>query len=306
MYKVFINGSAGTTGLRIAKRLMSRDDVTLISLPDELRKDSEAQRQAMNSADVVFLCLPDDAAREAVKLCDSENTVIIDASTAHRTSPDWIYGMPELSSEIRNSIKNGKRIANPGCHATGFCMSIYPLIHGGIIPSDYPVTCFSLTGYSGGGKKMIAEYARPDWDTTPALYSLSGTHKHLPEMAKVCGLTRKPVFSPVVSDYYCGMVVTVPLISEFMTRKLTVEGLYEYYNAYFADSPIVKVRLQQEGLIYSDAFSDRDDLELIVSGSDERLQVSVRFCNLGKGASGAAIQNMNIALGLDETKGLIL
>ncbi len=306
MYKVFINGSVGTTGLRIAKRLTARKDIALITLPDELRKDPEAQREATNSADVVFLCLPDDAAREAIKLCDNDHTVIIDASTAHRTAPDWVYGMPELSEAHKNSITTGKRIANPGCHATGFCMSIYPLIAGGFISADYPVTCFSLTGYSGGGKKMITEYARPDWDTTPALYSLSGSHKHLPEMTKVCGLTRQPVFSPIVSDYYCGMVVTVPLISELMIKKLTVDDLYEYYMTYFKNCPLIKVKKQTDGLIYSDAFADRDDLEIIVSGSNERLQVSVRFCNLGKGASGAAIQNMNIALGLEETKGLII
>ncbi len=306
MYKVFIDGSAGTTGLRIAKRLASRQDITLITIPDELRKDTNAQRNAINSADVVFLCLPDDAAREAVALCDNKHTIIIDASTAHRTAPGWVYGMSELDPLIRANIKTSKRIANPGCHATGFCMTMYPLVRDCILPADYPFTCFSLTGYSGGGKKMIGDYARPDWDTTPALYSLGGTHKHLPEITKVCGLTRAPAFTPIVSDYYCGMVVTVPIISDYMTKKLTVDELYEYYKSNFATSPLIKVKLQKEGLVYSDAFAGRDDLEIIVSGCDDRIQVSARFCNLGKGASGAAIQNMNIALGLEETKGLII
>lgn len=306
MYKVFIDGSAGTTGLRISKKLASRRDITVISLPEEVRKDKNAQREAINSSDVVFLCLPDDAAREAVELCENDNTVIIDASTAHRTDDGWVYGLPELSSVFRTNIRCGKRIANPGCHATGFCVSVYPLISGGIISPDYPLTCFSLTGYSGGGKKMIAEYARPDWDTTPALYSLGGMHKHLPEMTKVCSLSRPPVLEPIVSDYYCGMVVTVPLLGDFMKRKLGVNDLYAYFGEYYKDSPVIHVKKQTSGLIYSDAFAGRDDLEIIVGGCDDRPQISARFCNLGKGASGAAIQNMNIALGLDETKGLIL
>ncbi len=306
MYKVFIDGSAGTTGLRISKKLAARRDITVVSLPEEVRKNKDAQAEAINSSDVVFLCLPDDAAREAVSLCENDNTIIIDASTAHRTDDAWVYGLPELSCAFRNDIKHGKRIANPGCHATGFCVCVYPLVFGDIIADSYPLTCFSLTGYSGGGKKMIAEYARPDWDTTPAIYSLGGMHKHLPEMMKVCSLSRPPVLEPIVSDYYCGMVVTVPLIADFMKKKMGVDDLYEYFTEYYANSPVIKVRRQTSGLIYSDAFAGRDDLEIIVGGCDDRPQISARFCNLGKGASGAAIQNMNIALGLDETKGLIL
>lgn len=305
MKKVFIDGSAGTTGLRIYERLSERTDIELILLPDELRKDIEARRKAINSADIVFLCLPDDAARESVSLAENPDTVIIDTSTAHRTSPDWDYGFPELS-ESRERIACSKRIANPGCHASGFVSLVAPLTQAGLIDKDISLTCFSLTGYSGGGKKMIAEFEDENKNSllsSPGMYGLSQQHKHLKEMMKLCQLENVPVFCPIVAPYYSGMEVTVPLFAKDVKGSIDdIKELYKsYYNnglVHYADSA------DENGFIYANAFSGRDDMQITVCGNDERILLVSRFDNLGKGASGAAIQNMNIVLGVDEATGL--
>ncbi len=310
MPNVFIDGSAGTTGLRIRERLEKRDDIRLISLSDDLRKDPHARGEAMNASDIVFLCLPDDAAREAVTLVKNPETVIIDASTAHRTERGWTYGFPELSPAIKEQIAASKRIANPGCHASGFLALVYPLVRGGIVSADYPFVCHSLTGYSGGGKKMIAEYrseGRAEALSSPRVYGVSQTHKHLAEMTSVAGLSRAPLFVPVVADFLCGMLVTVPVYGDLLAKKMGVKGLYEYFAEYYASHRTMQVTQRSEdGFLAANAFSDKDGMEIYVGGTDERILLAARFDNLGKGASGAAIQNMNLAAGLDETASLVL
>ena len=307
MTRVFIDGSAGTTGLRIRERLSSRKDLELIILPEETRKDPAARAEALNAAAVSFLCLPDAAAAEAASFVTSPDAVVIDTSTAHRTADGWTYGMPELAGQ-RDRLKTAKRIANPGCHATGFISLVAPLTEAGLLKKDVRLSCFSLTGYSGGGKKMIAEYEADDPDPlyrAPRQYGLGQTHKHLPEMAKVCGLSHAPVFCPVVAPYYAGMEVTVPLTPA--ETSASAEEIREVYRAYyrsglirFADAP------DENGFLSAGAFAGRDDLEVSVFGSDERILLVSRFDNLGKGASGAAIQNMNLVLGLDEKTGLVV
>ncbi len=303
MKKVFIDGYAGTTGLKIYERLSSRKDIQLLTLTEETRKDLSARSDALNSADIAFLCLPDDAAKESVSLIQNPNTAVIDTSTAHRVSPEWVYGLPELKGQ-REKIAASKRVANPGCHATGFIVLIAPLVQAGIVKADEVLSCFSLTGYSGGGKKMIAQYEAEDRDIlldAPRQYGLTQNHKHLPEMAKVCGLKNAPVFCPVVADYFAGMEVTVGL------HGVKVEALKECYREYYAQG-VVKFTegdtFGEGGFISAGAFAGRDDLEISVYGNDERALLVSRFDNLGKGASGAAIQNMNILLGVDETEGL--
>ena len=306
MISVFIDGSAGTTGLRIRERLASRKDLTLMILPEDLRKDPSARKDALNTADISFLCLPDAAAEEAVSFVTSAEAVVIDTSTAHRTADGWTYGFPELAGQ-REKIVSAKRIANPGCHATGFISLVAPLVASGLLRPDVRLSCFSLTGYSGGGKKMIADYESPDVSplfSAPRQYGLSQTHKHLPEMAKVCGLDHAPVFCPVVAPYYAGMEVTVPLTPA--ETSASPEEIREVYRSYyrgglirFADAP------DESGFLSACAFAGRDDLEVAVFGGPERMLLVSRFDNLGKGASGAAIQNMNLALGLDETEGLV-
>lgn len=307
MTKIFIDGSAGTTGLRIYDRLNTRKDVTIISLPDELRKDADAKRQAALESDITFLCLPDAAAIEAVASIGDSGPVIIDTSTAHRTDPSWTYGMPELQG-YRERIKSSKRIANPGCHASGFIALIQPLIKAGIISSDEFLTCFSITGYSGGGKKMIADYedtARGQLLDSPRQYALTQNHKHLKEMAKISILNELPIFSPIVSDFYSGMQVTVPLFAKQIKGKANdIKNIYkELYSG-----PVIKYTddPSEDGLMSSNKFSGNDGMEISVCGNDERILLISRFDNLGKGASGAAIQNMNIVLGCDETTGLCL
>ncbi len=303
--RVFIDGAAGTTGLRIHERLAERPDVTLLTLPEEARKDPAARAACMNVADVVFLCLPDAAAAEAVGFVTDPDVVVIDTSTAHRTAPGWVYGFPELPG-ARDAIRGAKRIANPGCHASGFIALVAPLVAAGILKKDAQLTCFSLTGYSGGGKKMIAAYEAADRSPlydAPRQYGLSQTHKHLPEMTAYTGLVTPPVFCPIVADYYAGMEVTVPLFArqvkggkaavEAVYRDCYAEGLIRYAEA--AD---------EEGFLAANAFAGLDTMQVTVTGSDERFLLVARFDNLGKGASGAAIQNMNVALGLDETTGL--
>ena len=305
MTKVFIDGSAGTTGLRIYERLGGRSDLEMMILPDALRKDPAARADMLNTADVAFLCLPDQAAREAVSLVTSPSTVVIDTSTAHRTNPDWVYGFAELTGK-RAAVQNSHRIANPGCHASGFVSLIAPLVENGLLKADAKLSCFSLTGYSGGGKNMIADYESPDRNPLlkgPRQYGLTQTHKHLPEMMKICGLDNAPVFCPVVGDFYSGMEVTVPLFASDLTGG--IEEIKALYKNYYSSG---LVRFTEEadpdGMLSAAAFSGRDDMSVSVYGNDDRIILVSRFDNLGKGASGAAIQNMNIVLGIDESTGL--
>ncbi len=307
MTTVFIDGSAGTTGLRIYERLTARRDIELITLSDELRKDKSARQDAMSKANITFLCLPDDAAREAAILADSTDTVVIDTSTAHRTLDCWTYGMPELMG-MREKISASKRIANPGCHASGFIALMAPLVDAGIVKGDELLSCMSVTGYSGGGKKMIAEYESEDKSSllsAPRQYGLSQSHKHLKEMAKMSGLDNPPVFCPVVSNFYSGMEVTVPLFASRLNG--CIDDIKEVYRLRY-HSPIVHFEdsSDENGFISSNALSGRDDMQISVYGNEERIILVSRFDNLGKGASGAAIQNMNIVLGVDETTGLIV
>ncbi len=304
MTKIFIDGSAGTTGLRIRERLSARPDLHLISLPEELRKDPSARRDALNAADIAFLCLPDAAAVEAVSLA-SADTVIIDTSTAHRTAPGWVYGFPELTG-YRDRIRSAKRIANPGCHASGFIALVFPLMAAGLVKKEARLSCFSLTGYSGGGKKMIAEYEAADRDpllSAPRQYGLAQAHKHLPEMAAVCGLAHPPVFCPIVAPYYAGMEVTVPLTPAETGAK--PEEIAETYREFYRCGLVRFSASEEGGFLSAGAMAGRDDMEVSVFGNEERMLLVARFDNLGKGASGAAIQNMNLALGLDEKTGLV-
>ena len=307
MINVFIDGSAGTTGLRIADRLAARQDISLIRLTEQLRKDPAARKEAINSADVVFLCLPDAAAKEAVGMIENPQVKIIDTSTAHRTHPDWTYGFPELKGQ-REKIRASKRIANPGCHASGFVALVAPLVQEGLIPGDLPLSSFSLTGYSGGGKKMIAQYEDPNRSGLlegPRQYGLTQTHKHLPEMQAVCGLERLPVFCPIVGDFYSGMEVTVPLFADWV--KGSPDQIRQLYRNYYATGLVRPAEGEDpEGMLSAAAFAGRDDLQIGVWGNEDRILLVARFDNLGKGASGAAIQNMNILLGVDETTGLVI
>ena len=311
--KVFIDGSEGTTGLRIHERLDNRDDIELLTIAPELRKDPAERSRLINSSDITFLCLPDSAAREAVALVTNPNVRIIDASTAHRTEAGWAYGFPELSAKHREAIRTGKRIANPGCHASGFISLVYPLIAGGILPADYPVASFSLTGYSGGGKKMIAEYESPDRPAhskldAPKSYGLGLAHKHLPEMAAVTGLDTAPNFVPVVADYYAGMETMIPLdvTALGVSAPQVASALAEYY----AGQPMVKVHPLCEGtdggFLAANKLAGKDTLEIycLANPDGTRMQLISLFDNLGKGSSGAAVQCMNLMLGLEETKGL--
>ena len=304
--KVFIDGSAGTTGLRIRERLAVRDDIEVVALPDELRKDVEARREALNAADVAFLCLPDAAAIEAVSLVENPNTVVIDTSTAHRTADGWEYGFPELAGR-RERIAASKRIANPGCHATGFIALVEPLVRAGLLSRDVCLSAFSLTGYSGGGKKMIAQYEAEVPSSAMFMggrqYALAQKHKHLPEIVAVCGLSEAPAFCPIVVPHYSGMETTVPVFAKDIRGG--VEDVKRVYREAFADGLVRFVENpDEEGFLSSAKLSGLDALEVSVHGNDERLLLVSRFDNLGKGASGAAIQNMNIVLGCDETKGL--
>ena len=300
MAKVFIDGAAGTTGLQIYERLSKRDDIELIRLPEELRKDEGKRAEAVSKSDIAFLCLPDDAAKRAAELADGD-TVIIDTSTAHRTADGWVYGMPELKGQ-REKIRSSKRIANPGCHASGFIALIAPLVSNGIIDKDAKLSCFSLTGYSGGGKKMIAEYESPDKSVlllAPRQYGLTQSHKHLPEMKALCGLKNAPVFCPTVAPFYSGMQVTVPL---FDTDTEKIKEIYsELYNG------VIQYKdAAENGFLSSNTLSGKDSMYVCVYGSNERAILCAVYDNLGKGASGAAIQNMNIIMNETETKGLIL
>ena len=305
MKKVFIDGSAGTTGLRIRERLAARDDIELVILPEELRKDTAARRDALNAADIAFLCLPDAAAIEAVSLVENPATAIIDTSTAHRVAEGWEYGFPELVGR-RERIRVSKRIANPGCHASGFVSLVEPLVHCGLLRTDAALSCFSLTGYSGGGKKMIAEYedpARSPLLEAPRQYGLTQKHKHLAEMAAISGLSIAPAFAPVVAPFYSGMEVSVFVFRADLSGS--PDDVRDCYRKYYAEGLVRVADGDGEGgFLSAGAFSGRDDMEVAVFGNDERILLVSRFDNLGKGASGAAIQNMNILLGVDERAGL--
>ena len=306
---VYIDGKEGTTGLQIYDRLSGREDINLLLIDDDKRKDITERKKYLNGADIVFLCLPDGAAAEVVGLIDNPGTRVIDASTAHRTSAGWVYGFPELLAGQRQRIKFAKRVANPGCHATGFLSIAAPLVAMDILPADYPVTCFSLTGYSGGGKKMIAEYegeGKAEGLYSPRIYGTGLKHKHLPEMQALSGLEHPPVFSPIVDDYYKGMATGIQLHNALLKGKPTAQDICELLGRYYEDQTMVRVAPwgSESGMLAANAFSGYDNLEISVTGNVDQTLIVSRFDNLGKGASGAAVQNMNLMLGLDETTGL--
>ncbi len=307
-YKIFIDGQVGTTGLQLRQRLEHHPNIELMLISEELRKDEAERKRLMNSADVVFLCLPDAAAKEAVKLVENPDVCIIDASTAHRTNPLWTYGFPELSPKHRQEIAKAKRIANPGCHATGFIAAAYPLVKLGIVSPDYPFSAHSITGYSGGGKGMIQEYEQTDRSIayeSPRQYALSQAHKHLPEMQYVTEISAPPVFSPIVCDFYRGMETCIPLHSELFLKKVTKAELLALLEDFYKDSSFIKIAHEESGFLPSNLMADDNGLTLYIEGNDERMTITSVFDNLGKGASGAAVQNMNIVLGLDETESLL-
>lgn len=306
-YKVYVDGREGTTGLRIIERLENRSDIELLLIDEKLRKDTAERKRLINKADYVFLCLPDDAAREAVSLIENDHVKVIDASTAHRTNDDWAYGFPELDGSFFEKIKCGRRVAVPGCYASGFLALCYPLVAKGIIPSDYPITAFAVSGYSGAGKKAIAEYEgsdKPQSYNSPRLYALGQEHKHLPEMEKIAGLTYPPMFNPIIDDYYSGMLVNIPL----QTRTLdgvSVDKLKELYRAHYQNQPMIRLA-DENGFLAANTVAHKDYLEIIVNGNSERILLTARLDNLGKGASGAAVQCMNIMMGADQTTGLVI
>ena len=314
MTKIFIDGKEGTTGLKIFERFKDRTDLEILTIDDEKRKDINERKKMINSSDFTFLCLPDAAAIEAVSLTENPDVRIIDASTAHRTNSNWAYGFPELSAEHREKIKNSKRVAVPGCYAGGFISLVYPLVTNDFIAADYPVTCYALSGYSGAGKKAIAVYEgenKPYEFNSPRQYALTQQHKHLPEMQKVCGLAEKPVFIPVVCDYYSGMVVTVPLITRLMKRKAAPDEIVSMLKKHYQGQPFIKVydfmgeEVLPDGFLAANTLSGKNYLEIFVYGNEDRIILSSRLDNLGKGASGAAVQCLNIMLGIDETTGLL-
>ena len=312
-YKIFIDGKEGTTGLQIYQRFEGRKDLELLLLDDDKRKDANARREMINASDITFLCLPDAAAKEAVSLVDNYHVRIIDASTAHRTASGWAYGFPELSKGHREAVISSKRVANPGCYASGFLSIVYPLVAMGIMQKDYPVVCHAVSGYSGGGKKMIAKYEaeqKPKGYDSPRQYGLTMSHKHLPEMQKVPGLEYPPIFNPLVDDFYCGMEVTVPLHTRLLPKKITPAELHKCLSDYYTGQRFVKVLpfmgegVIDDGFIAASALAGTNDMEIFVGGNDEQILLVSRLDNLGKGASGAAVQNMNLMLGLDEGTGL--
>lgn len=309
MKKVFIDGKAGTTGLRIYERLQAREDISLILLPDEERKNPLRRKEALNSCDLAFLCLPDDAARESVSMIENPDVRVVDTSTAHRTDPDWVYGFAELNPTRADAIAQAKRVAVPGCHAGGFVALVAPLVRDGLLPADALLTCHSLTGYSGGGKSMIAAYEASERDMlldAPRVYGLTQQHKHLKEMQIITGLAHAPIFCPIVSDYYSGMLVTVPLFVSQLNGK-SADDVRTCYRKYY-NGPVVRYveSADENGFCAANAKSNLDSLEIYVCGNEERLTLHARFDNLGKGASGAAVQCMNLMLGCDPTTGLEL
>ncbi|MCD7796070.1 MAG: N-acetyl-gamma-glutamyl-phosphate reductase [Clostridiales bacterium] len=309
MKKIFIDGKDGTTGLKIYERFKDRKDIELMLIDPQKRKDPEERGKMINSSDIAFLCLPDAAAREAVGLVTNDNVKIIDASTAHRTESGWAYGFPELSKNHRKAIENSNRIAVPGCYAGGFISIVYPLIQNNFISRDYNIVSHALSGYTGAGNKGIAQYEDDNREAeldSPRLYALTQEHRHLKEMQIISGLAKKPCFSPIICDYPRGMAVAIQLYTDVMNEKYTLADIYEMYAKHYADTDIVKVRKPgyTQGFLGSNNFAGRDDMEIEINGNDERVIITSRFDNLGKGASGAAIQCMNIAMGIDEKTGL--
>ena len=308
---IFIDGSSGTAGLRIYDRLAQRADITLLTLPRELGHDIEAQREMLNRADIAFLCLPDAAAITAADLVENPDTVVLDTSTAHRTAPGWVYGFAELLPGQRQRIRFSKRVSNPGCHASGFLSTVAPLVKLGILPPDYPVSCFSITGYSGGGKEMIAEFQDPGRDPAlacPSLYSLGLRHNHLNEMQHIAGLTAPPVFTPILSDMYSGMSTSVPLQNRLLKGHPSAQDICEMLASYYEGQTLVSVAPfgSQGPRLNSGAFAGSSRLEITVCGHEEQTLLTARFDNLGKGVAAAAIQNLNLMLGFDETAGIPL
>ena len=316
MVKVFIDGSEGTTGLRINERFKDRSDIEVMKIDPELRKDPTERAKLINSSDYTFLCLPDVAATEAVSLVDKDNdhTVIIDASTAHRTNPEWAYGLPELSQAHFDKIAGSKRIANPGCYASGFIMMAYPLVEMGILGRDYPMAISAVSGYSGAGKKAIALYEAEDKTNdlyAPRQYALPQQHKHLKEMKIITGLDREPIFMPIVDDYYCGMIVNLPIHADLMKKRMTPKELQETLADFYKGQTFVRVcdygkEADYNGYLTANQLAGKDYAQIIVTGNDDRIVVSSMFDNLGKGASGAAIECLNISMGIDPATGLVL
>ena len=314
MHTIFIDGQEGTTGLQIHQRLKDRTDITIIEIPGDKRKDPETKKKFLNQADIVILCLPDAAAKESVAMIDNPNTRVIDASTAHRTDPEWIYGIPELCPEQRENIRNAKRVANPGCYATGFALLVRPLVTKKIIAPDYPLSCTAVSGYSGAGKKMIAQFDGPPETSAARLgsrfYALSLQHKHVPEMRKHSGLTTDPIFLPIVCAYYSGMTTTITLHRKLLATAATPESLHALYSSYYNNEPFLHVQSLDPATSLDDGFlnpvnrNNTNHCDVFVFGDEERMVVATRFDNLGKGASGAAVQNMNIMMNVDETTGL--
>ncbi len=311
--KIFIDGKEGTTGLQIYERFAQRDDLEILLIDEDKRKDVNERKRLINESDITFLCLPDAAAVEAVTLVENDSTRIIDASTAHRTSDNWAYGFPELSKAHRERIRAAKRVANPGCYASGFISIVYPLVQAGVLPKDYPVISHAVSGYSGGGKKMIAAIeggSKTKEMCSPRQYALTQSHKHIPEMQKICGLQYPPMFNPIVDDFYAGMVVSVPLIARTLPKKYTPKDIHKILKEHYDGQRFVKVMelggsdTLPDGFLPANTLEGSNDMQIFVFGNDDRILIASRLDNLGKGASGAAVQNMNIMLGLDEATGL--
>ncbi len=311
--KVYVDGQAGTTGLKIIDRLQSREDITLLKIAEEDRRNAQKRAEIMAESDFTFLCLPDDAAREAVVLA-GDNTRILDASTAHRTNPAWAYGFPELSKEFREKLVRSSKTAVPGCYASGFISMLYPMVHSGLLPADFPVFAYATSGYSGAGKNAIAQYEsdeKPYEFGSPRQYALSQQHKHLPEMQLFSGLTHTPMFNPIICDYYSGMVVSVPIQTRMLDKKITLQQVNEMFMQHYQDAKLVEVNpLMEEAdqkafFLASNTLSGKNKLEIFTFGNDEQILLCARLDNLGKGASGAAVQCLNIMMGTDETKGLL-
>jgi len=306
-YNVYIDGQAGTTGLQLRQRLEKHNHIHLLLISEELRKDEAERKRLLNAADIVFLCLPDEAAKEAVSLVENPDVCIIDASTAHRTQPDWVYGFPELSAAHKEAIKSSKRIANPGCHATGFIASVYPLVSLGIVEKDYPFSIHSITGYSGGGKGMIEEYensGRSSFYDSPRQYALGQNHKHLSEMIHITNITEPPIFCPIVGDFPQGMATTITLHQRLLKKEITKAALISSLKDYYKNTSFIDIVTEESGFLASNSIVNSNRLLLYIEGNDERMSITAVFDNLGKGASGAAVQNMNIVLGLHEAEGL--
>ena len=312
--KIYIDGQEGTTGLKILERFEGRNDIQLLRISEDKRKDPAERARLINMSDFTFLCLPDDAAREAVSFVDNDHVRIIDASTAHRTDPAWAYGFPELSPEHREKIKTSDRVAVPGCYASGFASIVYPLVKSGIIPADFPVFAYATSGYSGAGKKAIAVYEgsdKPFEFNSPRQYALSQQHKHLPEMKAVSGLTYTPMFNPMVCYYFSGMVVSVPVQTRMLPKAVTAAEVHEMYAKHYSGAnmvevmPLMSADEQKSFFLASNTLSGQNKLQVFVFGNDEQILLCSRLDNLGKGASGAAVQCLNIMMGIDETTGLI-